>query len=155
MFCLIIKRKCDHWYALLEEGERRSAVPTKREDGTNSLAIYHAHHLSLMSFKDHCDVHFPMPSAKGVFSIQLLLGTPPADPDAPATSTRDALGNRTYPSRAGFSKAYVRDSPYSPSLPKSSQRTEWAFARSPPPRKPQQGNNKLPTVVHAALTPVR
>ena len=98
-----------------------TAVPAKREDGSNALAIYDPHRMSLIPFKDYSDAHFPIPSAKDLFSLQFLLLDPrPADPDAPAASTCDALGNRAYLSCAGILKAYVRDYSHTPPLLKSS-----------------------------------
>ena len=96
-----------------------TAVPAKQEDGPKALAIYDAHRMSLMPIKDHCDAHFPIPSAKDLFSIRfLLLDAPPADPGAPAPSTHDALGNKTYSSPTGYSKTYVLDYSYAPAYTK-------------------------------------
>jgi hypothetical protein len=97
-----------------------TAVPAKQEDGPNSLAIYHAHRMSLMAFKDHCDAHFPIPSATDLFSIRFLLLDAPPDPDVPATSTCNAFGDKTYPSCAEFFKVYVPEYCYTPPLLKSS-----------------------------------
>ena len=80
-----------------EVGSLITALPAKQEDGPNALAIYHAHRMSLVPFKDYCDAHLPTPSAKDIFSIQVLLDAPPADHTPPLHCPKLLAGTPPFP----------------------------------------------------------
>jgi len=81
-----------------------TAIPAKQGDGPNAPAVYHAHRMSLMSFKDHCYARFPIPSATDLLSIQFLPLEMLHQPMPMLLRFQHAtpLGNNTYSSPAGY-----------------------------------------------------